>query len=218
MIDSGWNCTPSTGSVLVAHAHDLVLPRLRGDLERQSGTTRARSRASGSASRIERVRQPGEQALPVVEDLRGLAVHDRARRARSCRRTPGRCTGGRGRRRGSGSAGEHASITSIEMPASFGVHGPGEITMRARRSSRDLVDGDRVVALDAHVRAELAEVLREVVGERVVVVDQEELHGALPCAVRAIATARSTARALLTRLLVLGSGTESATRPAPACT
>ena len=27
MIDSGWNCTPSTGELLVAHAHDLVLPR-----------------------------------------------------------------------------------------------------------------------------------------------------------------------------------------------
>ena len=104
------------------------------------------------------------------------------------------------------------------MPASFGVHGPGEITIAPGARARDRVDRDRVVALDADVRAELAEVLREVVGERVVVVDQQELHDAASSAVRAIATARSTARALLTVSSYSSSGTESATSPAPACT
>ncbi len=84
------------------------------------------------------------------------------------------------------------------MPASFGVHGPGEITIAVGRARADRVDGDRVVALDRDLGAELAEVLGEVVGERVVVVDRAAAFTTGPSAVRAIATARSTARALLT--------------------
>src|SRR4028119_1758527 len=100
-------------------------------------------------------------------------------------------------------------IASTEIPASFGVHGPGETTARShspssssstsaaslrtarpsappppRASARprrgaaavplaleQLVDLRRVVADGAHVRPQLAQVLHEVVGERVVVVD-----------------------------------------------
>jgi len=43
-----------------------------------------------------------------------------------------------------------------------------------RRELRDLFDRDLVVAEHAHVLAQLAEVLHEVVGERVVVVDHEQ--------------------------------------------
>src|SRR3954469_18403537 len=42
-----------------------------------------------------------------------------------------------------------------------------------RRQITNLVDGDRVVALHHELGAELAEVLNEVVGERVVIVDDE---------------------------------------------
>ena len=76
----------------------------------------------------------------------------------------------------------------------------------------------RVVAIDRDPGAELAEVLREVVSERVVVVDQQDVHRAVRSAVRAIATARSTAPALLTVSWSSVSGTESATRPPPAWT
>ena len=51
-----------------------------------------------------------------------------------------------------GSCAGELPITSSEMPASFGVHGPGEMTMRSGSSALDLVDVDLVVAHDLHVR------------------------------------------------------------------
>ena len=69
-------------------------------------------------------------------------------------------------------------MTSFEMPASRGVQGPGEMMMCVGLQRRDLVERDLVVADDLQVerRVDLAEPLDEVVGERVVVVDQED-HG-----------------------------------------
>ena len=62
------------------------------------------------------------------------------------------------------------------MPASAGVHGPGEITIAsgARTATSSIVQ--RVVAPNVERRAQLTEVLHEVVRERVVVVDDED-HG-----------------------------------------
>ena len=65
-------------------------------------------------------------------------------------------------------------MTSTVTPASFGVHGPGESTIADGASVADFVDADRVVAPDDDLGAELAEVLDEVVGEGVVVVDDED--------------------------------------------
>ena len=65
-------------------------------------------------------------------------------------------------------------ISGTEMPASFGVHGPGEMTMCSRIQRLDVVERDLVVAHDLHVRAELAQVLDEVLGEAVVVVDHQQ--------------------------------------------
>ena len=62
------------------------------------------------------------------------------------------------------------------MPASFGVQGPGEMQMRSGLERLDLVDGDHVVAQHLHLRAELAEVLDEVVGEGVVVIEDESMQ------------------------------------------
>src|SRR5689334_20156757 len=45
---------------------------------------------------------------------------------------------------------------------------------RGRRHSADLVDSDCIVAMHDDLRAKLAEVLHEVVRERIVVVDDEE--------------------------------------------
>src|SRR5690349_2224198 len=198
-----------------AHAHDLVLPRLRRDLERV-GHRVGRDDERVVARRDERVLHAGVDALLVVEDLRGLAVHD-ARRAHDA-------------------AAEHltdALVTEADAEdrnlagePMDDIHRDAGFVRRARtRRDRDRVGrlrGDRlerdgVVALDGDVGTQLAEILREVVGERVVVVDQEELHDPSR-AVRAIATARSTPRALLTVSSYSISGTESATRPAPACT
>src|SRR5437762_426287 len=72
-----------------------------------------------------------------------------------------------------------------------------------------------VVADDVRVGPQLAEVLHEVVGERVVVVDDED-HARGPAT--AMRSARITPRALehVSSHSVLGS--ESATIPAPTCT
>src|SRR6185437_707925 len=51
---------------------------------------------------------------------------------------------------------------------------PGRNDNRRRRQLPDLVDGDGVVPTDGRLGPQLAEILHEVVGERVVVVDDEE--------------------------------------------
>ena len=67
-------------------------------------------------------------------------------------------------------------MTPIEIPASRGVHGPGETTMPSSLIAHrvDLVQSDLVVAPHHDIRAELAEKLIEIEGERVVVVDQQD--------------------------------------------
>ena len=70
-----------------------------------------------------------------------------------------------------------ARITSLDRPASSGVPGPGEISTRVGVELDDLVEGERVVAVHDRLGAELAQVLDEVVDERVVVVDDEDPGG-----------------------------------------
>ena len=65
-------------------------------------------------------------------------------------------------------------MSGTEMPASFGVQGPGEITICAGAERLDLLERDLVVAEHHHLLLELAEVLHEVVGERIVVVDHQQ--------------------------------------------
>ena len=65
---------------------------------------------------------------------------------------------------------------STDTPASTGRHGPGEITSRSGAALEQLVDRRGVVAHDLGLRAQLTQVLDEVVGEAVVVVDHQHLH------------------------------------------
>ena len=62
------------------------------------------------------------------------------------------------------------------MPASFGVHGPGDTIRCVGRFCGDLVERDLIVAmhLELERRIDLAQPLHEVVGERIVVVDQQD--------------------------------------------
>src|SRR5579872_4463582 len=53
---------------------------------------------------------------------------------------------------------------------------PGRYNDRVRMKSAHARDIDRVVALDGHIGAELAEILHEVVSERIVVVDHQDAH------------------------------------------
>ncbi len=65
--------------------------------------------------------------------------------------------------------------TSLEIPASPGVQGPGEMIRRLGWHGLDLLERDLVVAHDSQIdsRVDLAEPLHEVVGERIVIIDQE---------------------------------------------
>ena len=65
-------------------------------------------------------------------------------------------------------------MTSLETPAS-GRARPRRHDDVRRLQGRDLIGSDLVVAIDAHVhrRIQLAQPLHEVVGERIVVVDEK---------------------------------------------
>ena len=60
------------------------------------------------------------------------------------------------------------------MPASFGVHGPGDSTIASGRHRQRLADAQRVVAPHLAPRADIAEEVDEVEGKAVVVVDQQD--------------------------------------------
>src|SRR4030095_9338908 len=159
----------------------------------------------------ERVREPGEDAAPVVADLRRLAVHLHiGARHGGPERLPDRlmpetdAEQRRGRAEAAGDVQGHARLV--------GGAGPGRDDDPLGRHADDRVHVVCVVAHDVQVGAQLAEILHEVVGERIVVVDDED-HDR--CFVVAIRIARTRPRALepVSSHSVLGS--ESATMPAP---
>ena len=133
--------------------------------------------------------------------------------ARPNRQTPPRSPDDRDTRQESVSSDQARSIVAIVTPACSGRPGPGEITMRSGLRRAHFLDGHRVVAQDANLRAELAQVLDEVVGKRVVVVDDDDHR---PCC--ASSSARTSARALSRVSSYSAVGFESITMPAPACT
>ena len=111
------------------------------------------------------------------------------------------------------------------MPASFGVQGPGEMTI----ASGSIATTSSTVILSLRRTASFApsspRIMDEVVGEAVVVIDDEDGHGptlTAPCRrrgepYRLFGRAEKGAR-LATHSSCSFSGTESATMPAPACT
>ncbi len=86
-------------------------------------------------------------------------------------------------------------MTSTEMPASSGVHGPGETTTRSEPPASSSSTAAASLRTVSSSHAELAQVLDEVVGERVVVVDHQDPHGHSAC-LAASSIARTTPRAL----------------------
>ena len=154
----------------VPHAHDraVVGPRRRFERVRQRLGDDQRVIASGG----ERLRDAAEHAAAVVLHRRHLAVHQ-LRRAddlaaeRDADALVAEADAEHRRR------GPKRRMTSTEIPASSGRPGPGEMTIALGLQRVDLVERDLVVALHQRRRAQLAEVLREVEGERVVVVDEE---------------------------------------------
>ena len=74
-----------------------------------------------------------------------------------------------------------ARTSGTEMPASRGVQGPGEITIASGRSCERGLDAQGIVPVDYRLGAQLAGVLDEVVGEAVVVVEDEEHRSEAIC-------------------------------------
>ena len=107
-----------------------------------------------------------------------------------------------------------ARIMSIDTPASYGVPGPGEMHRCEGCERLRGGDVDRVVAKHAHLRAEHEERLHQVVGEGVVVVDQQQPRLHIPSS--ASSSARRSAALFASTSSCSASGTLSATMPPPA--
>src|SRR5947207_2314922 len=94
----------------------------------------------------------------------------------------------------------------------------------------DFLHGDPVIAVHRHFSAQLTEILHEVVGEGVVIIENEDhlrvrgrrfsvsVFRSMPERACAISMARNSALPLLSVSSYSRSGTESATIPAPTWT
>src|SRR5580765_1477298 len=198
----------------VAQPHDLAVFRLRGHGE-AGGQALALHHQRVIPGCHEFIRNPGENSAAIVADARSLAVHD----------PPGphylSAEGLADRLVAEANAEErHAAREPRDQPqGDAGIVGrPG--TRRehdvGRRERRDFVDGNLVVAKHPHLGPELAQVLRQVVSERVVVVDQRDHAASASFSLEASSAAFSSARALCWVSSHSARGSESATMPAAA--
>ena len=125
---------------------------------------------------------PANTPAPVVADLRRLAVHHvrRAHDLAAVELADALVAEAHAEHRDAALAEARGSRRSRARRPRAGP-GPGEISTASGSSAAHLVERDRVVAVHDRLRAELTEVLHEVVDERVVVVDDEHAHaGTLP--------------------------------------
>ncbi len=138
----GVELEPHDRVLAVSQRHDLVLLAARRDHQLVGEVGRlddqrvvAARRSGGPGGPRRRPRRRGRCATP----CRASA----AARARSAPRTPARCTGGPGTRRGSGRRGPGGAPAARTRPPRWACTGPGEMTMcdgsRAAISSTDRV-------------------------------------------------------------------------------
>ena len=66
------------------------------------------------------------------------------------------------------------AIRSRQMPASVGVQGPGESTIASGCKPDHVVGAHGVVAVHSDIRSQPAQVMDQVEGEAVVIVDQDD--------------------------------------------
>src|SRR4051812_4342387 len=191
----------------VAHRHHLAV--LRGCADRE-GLGDARRGERVVAAALERIGQASEETLAVVGDRTCLAVHQALRLADLA------AVGLHDRLMPEAHAERRYSLAEpaddLEARARVGrTTGPGGDDQVARLELLRVVGVDLVVTDHGHLGAELLEEVREVVRERVVVVDQED-H-----APSASSSAASSAASLRRHSPCSAAGSESATMPAPAC-
>ena len=207
--DSGWNWTPSIGQLAMPDGHDLAVAGGRRDLE-LLGNSCGRERVV--AAGFELVREAGEQAAAVMPDGASLAVHELPRGLDLAAE-------GFDDRLVAEADAERRAWPRARQRTTSGVDprrrtaGPGGDDEVGRAEPCRRVRVDRVVAAHDHLRAELAEQVREVVRERVVVVDEQDQR----CSASARSIAASTAASLRRHSSCSAAGSESATMPAPAC-
>src|ERR1035437_3518118 len=213
------------GVLSVTKPHDFVFRRAGADFQHRWNGSRIDQQRM-IAHRFERARDACENRLAVVNYRRGLAVHQ-ATRAHDL---PAK------RLADALQAEAHAENRNFTRHLAQQLQRDSGLGGSARSGRDDDCGGmkranagdiDGVVALDRDVRAKFAEVLHEVVGKRVVVVDHQEskliiarhttyLFAAFSKS-RAAASARTIARALFTDSSNSAPGSESATTPPPAC-
>src|SRR5215212_8666872 len=202
------------GQLAVAHRHQhTAAPRGRLELAGQLGVDHQRVVAPDG----QRVRQALEQPGAVVLDLGRLAVDGDVAHDLAAERLGERLVAEADPQR------RHPGLG--EAPHRLDRDARLVGCARARRDDHavplaleQLADGRRVVAHGLDLRPQLTQVLDEVVGEGVVVVDHEDArHGHSRC-LAASSIARTTPRALARDSSYSYSGLASATVPPPAWT
>ena len=130
---SGWNCTPQIGRSRWARpmstpssVQAVASSPGAGSPGRRSGNDSG-SRGTGRAGRRRHRCRGGARPRPCHAPDPG--------RERPSRRRPGRSPDGRGRPRAAAPRPAAAPISGRQMPASFGVQGPGESTIASGRSA-----------------------------------------------------------------------------------
>jgi hypothetical protein len=156
----------------VPHTHDLAILRLGGDREACRNRL-ALDDQRVVARRSETIRDFREHALAIVADARDLAVHHVLRPHHfAAERLADRLV-----------AQAHAQDRDLPGQAPEQLEGDSGLGRRARPGrnhdapgiqQRHLIHRGLVVAQHFHLRAELAQVLHQVVGERIVVVDHTD--------------------------------------------
>ncbi len=140
-MDFGVELHPVHGPALVPQAHDLAVVGPGGDLQHvRQGF--ALDRQAVVARGGEGVRDALEHALAVVMDRAGLAVHQGLGADHLAADRPGRWPGGPGRRPGSAGSPARARSNDRQMPASFGVQGPGDRMHRFGRPAPGRPDAE----------------------------------------------------------------------------
>src|ERR1700681_2915263 len=156
----------------MTHTHDLPIVAFGGDLQ-ALGKRPAVDYQRMVAGRRERTRQPFEYPFASMSDGRQFAVHHAARPDDT---PPERLADGLVPE-------AYPEDRNFAREALHQRHRDAGFVGRARARRDDdllgsprtyLLQVDRVVAMHVHVGAQLTQVLRQVVGERVVVVDQEQ--------------------------------------------
>ena len=125
--------------VLVPHTHDFPIVGPRSHFE-----------AGGNALLVDdkrmiarggkRIRQPVKNTGILVADVGKSSRASVVPHERFFRQTPVRCFGGPSRHRGSAICLQRRLMSGTEMPASLGVHGPGEITILDGMQRFDLLE------------------------------------------------------------------------------